>query len=601
MKHILCSLLAASLMTACAQDEPGSFTGGVEGVTPLVLTAGGLQAVATPASTRATVDGNWDGVQTVAVEVDGVVKEYSVSTTDAGKTTATLSSTAPFYWTTREDITVSAWWPYAATMPAVVVKADQSTKEAFEGSDFIAALNQTVQFDNPTLTFEHQTARVTVKLQPGSGVTSVEGAEVSLTNLDTDANNPSAITPYAPGSDTYEALLAPQTVEANTAFIQVELNGDTYIFRPKNAVKLEANNRYNYDISVTAKGLELAACTISGWADGGTGSGNITLQDCTYDENTKTYTVYTAEGLNTWAEAANKDLSTKCTLMADIDLSGVNWEPVAFGDNNIHYTGIFDGNGHTISNLTITNRYFNYYCGMFGRVGTNATIKNMTLENVSLNVSSDEVLAAIGALAGSNQGIISNCNVSGNISTKSQLSYVGGIVGRMDSGVIQYCHSSASIQGGNSTYVGGVLGGEYATATVIKGCSFSGSITSDRAVGGVAGYCRFFNDMIGCYSVGELSNLSTTAYRTGGVVGFLQINTTANACYWSNFDGVGVGYCNENNQWDGAYKVDGEAINWAQATEAMNAALGTDATYLWHTDDPNTPPTLVPNNSTEAQ
>ena len=139
------------------------------------------------------------------------------------------------------------------------------------------------------------------------------------------------------------------------------------------------------------------------------------------------------------------------------------------------------------------------------------------------------------------------------------------------------------------------------TATVIKGCSFSGSITSDSAIGGIAGYCRFFNDMIGCYSVGELSDLSTTVYRTGGVVGFLQLNTTANACYWEGFDGEGVGYCSEKNQWDGAYKVDGETITWAQATQAMNTALGTDAAYHWHTDDPDTPPTLVLNNSTEAQ
>ncbi len=604
MKHTLCSLLAASLLTACTQDEPSSLTERVEGVTPLVLTAGGLQAVATPASTRATVDGNWDGVQTVAVEVDGEVKEYSVSTTNAGKTTATLSSTDPFYWTTRADITVSAWWPYDETMPAVVVKADQSTKEAFEGSDFIAALDQTVQFDNPTLTFEHRTARVTVKLQPGDGIANVAGAKVSLTNLTTADSNPATISTYAPGSDTYEALLAPQTVAANTAFIQVELNGNTYIFRPKNNVVLAANNRYNYNISVTATGLELTNSTISGWADGGTGSGNISLQDYTISDDGKTYTVYTAEGLNEWAKAANENLSTNCILMTDIDLSGVDWEPIAFGDFDIYYTGTFDGNGHAISNLAITkDLYSGAGCGMFGRLGANATIKNLTLENVSLNVSAyrDPFGDEIGALVGVNQGTISNCNVSGNISINSQMQRVGGIVGRMEyGGVIQYCHSSASIQG-NSYYVGGVLGGEYMTATVIKGCSFSGSITSDSAIGGIAGYCRFFNDMIGCYSVGELSDLSTTVYRTGGVVGFLQLNTTANACYWEGFDGEGVGYCSEKNQWDGAYKVDGETITWAQATQAMNTALGTDAAYHWHTDDPDTPPTLVLNNSTEAQ
>ena len=65
------------------------------------------------------------------------------------------------------------------------------------------------------------------------------------------------------------------------------------------------------------------------WGTGTSGSGSIILKDYTYDENTKTYTVYSAEGLSKWAEAANQDLSTNCTLMTDIDLSGKNWEPVA--------------------------------------------------------------------------------------------------------------------------------------------------------------------------------------------------------------------------------------------------------------------------------
>ena len=371
-----------------------------------------------------------------------------------------------------------------------------------------------------------------------------------------------------------------------------------FYYTLKGDAKWQAGYVYTYDITIFHHGLEVQVSESIDWGNGATGSGDIFLQDYTISDD-GTYTVYTAEGLDAWAEAANQDLSTNCILMTDIDLSGVDWEPVAFGDYNTYYTGTFDGNGHAISNLAITKDLISGAgCGMFGRLGANATIKNLTLENVSLNVSAyrypfgDE----IGALVGVNQGTISNCNVSGNISINSQMQRVGGIVGRMEyGGVIQYCHSSASIQG-NSYYVGGVLGGEYMTATVIKGCSFSGSITSNGAIGGIAGYCRFFNDMIGCYSVGELSDLSTTAYRTGGVVGFLQINTTANACYWEGFDGEGVGYCNENNQWDGAYKVDGEAINWAQATEAMNTALGTDAEYHWHIDDPNTPPTLVPNN-----
>lgn len=582
--------------TACTQDDLGSGTL-PEGEYPLIINATGLQAVATPASTRATVDGDWQGVQTVALSVGGTVKEYDVTASDAdGYKTATLSSDIdPFWWTSRADITVSAWWPYGTTMPDVVVKADQSTKEGFEGSDFISAKAQTVQFDNPTLEFSHRTARITVLLKPGDGIPSVTGADVSVTGLSTDNGNPATIRTYEADGDTYEALTAPQTVKANSPFIQVDLGGGTYYFRPQSDVVLEAGCRYTYTVSVTAKGLELAGCTIGGWTDGGGESGNATdLGDgYTVSEDGNTYTVYTADGLMAWAEAAQGNPSLNCTLTHDIDLSGTEWESI--GDRNNVYTGTFDGNGHTIRNMAITkeNLSFGDDCGMFGRVGTNATIQDLTLEDVRLDVDADGI--PIGALAGSNQGTISNCKVSGNIFvTNNRAGYVGGIVGCMHSGVIQYCHSSASIQGGNSDYVGGVLGGEYATATVIKGCSFSGSITSDNAVGGIAGHCLYFNYMTGCYSVGKLSNLSTTAYRTGGVVGFLQWGSEATACYWDGFDGEGVGYCN-SGEGTGAYQIDGTTHTWQTATEAMNTALGAESEYIWETTDADTPPTLVKN------
>lgn len=580
--------------TACTQDDLGGSTL-PEGEYPLVIRATGLQAVATPASTRATVDGNWQGVQTVALSVGGTVKEYDVTASDAdGYKTAILSSdTDPFWWTSREDITVSAWWPYGTTMPDVVVKEDQSTKAGFEGSDFISAEAQAVQFDHPTLEFSHRTARITVLLKPGDGITSVTGADVSVTGLGTDNGNPATIKTYAPGGDTYEALTAPQTVKANTPFIQVDLGGGTYYFRPQSDVVLAAGSRYTYTVNVTAKGLELAGCTIGDWADGGSESGNATdLGDgYTVSEDGNTYTVYTADGLMAWAEAAQGNPSLNCTLTHDIDLSGTEWEPI--GDRNNVYKGTFDGNGHTISNLAITKKNLSFEddCGMFGRVGTNATIKDLTLENVRLDVDAADV--SIGALAGSNQGTISNCRVSGNISvTNNEMGFVGGVVGRMESGVIQYCHSSASIQGGNSDYVGGVLGGEFLTETVIKGCSFSGSVTGNQYVGGIVGYCRSFEKKTACYSTGSLSS---TGGFAGGIVGALQFTSEANACYWSNFDGEGVGYGYNSSEGTGLYKVDGTTHTWQTATEVMNAALGADSEYIWETTDADTPPTLVKN------
>ena len=292
MKQNLLFLCAAALaVTACTQDER---SGGAlpEGEYPLIINATGLQAVATPASTRATVDGNWDGVTSVALSVGGTVKEYSVTTTDTEKKTATLSRNSdPFWWTSRDPITVSAWWPYATTMPDVVVKSDQRMQADFAASDFISAENQTVQFDNPNLTFSHSTARITVNLEKGNGITNVTGADVYVTGLSTDGGNPASISTYASGNDTYEALAAPQTVKANTPFIAVDLNGSTFYFRPQSDVVLTANSRYTYTVRVTAKGLELVGCTIGGWTDGGGESGTAEDLGFTYNANTHTCSV----------------------------------------------------------------------------------------------------------------------------------------------------------------------------------------------------------------------------------------------------------------------------------------------------------------------
>ena len=292
MKQNLLFLCAAAfVLAACTQDER---SGGAlpEGEYPLIINATGLQAVATPASTRATVDGNWDGVTSVALSVGGTVKEYSVTTTDTEKKTATLSRNSdPFWWTSRDSITVSAWWPYATTMPDVVVKSDQRKQTDFAASDFISAENQTVQFDNPNLTFSHSTARITVNLEKGNGITNVTGADVYVTGLSTDGGNPASISTYASGNDTYEALAAPQTVKANTPFIAVDLNGSTFYFRPQSDVVLTANSRYTYTVRVTAKGLELVGCTIGGWTDGGGESGTAEDLGFTYNANTHTCSV----------------------------------------------------------------------------------------------------------------------------------------------------------------------------------------------------------------------------------------------------------------------------------------------------------------------
>ena len=432
--------------TACTQDDLG---GGTlpEGEYPLVIRATGLQAVATPASTRATVDGDWQGVQTVALSVGGTVKEYDVTASDAdGYKTATLSSdTDPFWWTSREDITVSAWWPYGTTMPDVVVKADQSTKEGFEGSDFISAEAQTVQFDNPTLEFSHRTARITVLLKPGAGITSVTGADVYVTGLSTDNSNPATIETYAPGTDTYEALTAPQTVAKGEPFIRVELGGGAFYFRPQNDVVLEAGSRYTYTVNVNATGLTLAGCEIGKWDDGGGESGAAEDLGYNYDTNTKTYTVYNADGLMAWNEAVQSDLSLNCTLTEDINMTGKEWTPI--GNSFQTYNGTFDGQGYSITGLNASS--------LFGGIGESATVKNLQLVDVELYESS----GGTAGIVTNNYGQVIACSVTGNINA---FSTVGGIA-NANQGSITACWFAGTLRKNES---GGIVNYNFSIGSI---------------------------------------------------------------------------------------------------------------------------------------
>ena len=438
--------------TACTQDELAEGTL-PEGEYPVVILATGLSVEATPQaapSTRATVDGDWQGVQTVALKMGDAVKEYTVTPNSADNTKATLScENDPHYWTSRDPITVSAWWPLDDTditrMPAVKVAEDQSTLATFQSSDFISAIDQTVEFDEPKLTFTHRTARVAIELKPGTGFTSVDGATVSLVSLSADNGNPTAIKTYHASGNSYEALTAPQTVTAGEPFIQVELGGGTFYFRPQNDVVLEAGNCYKYTVKVNATGLTLEGCTIGDWADGGGESGAAEDLGYNYDTTTKTYTVYNADGLLAWAEAAKSDLSIDCTLTADIDLTGKTWTPIGDGVMSKYgYQGTFDGQGHRITGLAITtDNPQGESAALFGGIGGNGEVKNLQLVDVDYDV---KQAGPSGGIAMSNYGTITACSVTGTIAAAR--GSVGGIAVN-NFGTITACWFKGDIAGTN--------------------------------------------------------------------------------------------------------------------------------------------------------
>ena len=564
MKTRFFALAALALsLAACTQDEQADDNRLPEGEFPVVIRATGLSVEATPQaapSTRATVDGDWQGVQTVALKMGDAVKEYTVTATDAdGYKSAMLSSeNNPHYWTSRDPITVSAWWPLDDTditrMPAVKVAEDQSTQEAFAASDFIAAIDQTVEFDEPKLTFTHRTARITVALKPGTGITSVAGATVSLMSLSADNENPTAIQTYYASGNTYEALTAPQTVAAGEPFIRVELGGGNFYFRPQNDVVLEAGNRYKYTVKVNATGLTLAGCEIGKWDDGGGESGAAEDLGYIYDTTTKTYTVYNADGLLAWNEAAQKDQSINCTLSADINMAGKEWTPIGTDENN-SYNGTFDGNGKTITGLTVNQSEKNY-AGLFGCLGSDGKVQNLTLENVHISG-----VFYVGSVVGTNFGTVSGCTASGNITGTE--SCIGGVVGQ-NKGTVTGCTVSGNIS--SNQYTGGVVGENFGTVSACYHAT--GDVTGNiNYVGGVVGW-NYYGTVTACYHVN--GNVTATYNWVGSVAGYNGGVGSVTACYWNDSPDPGIGYDNGSGQ---ATKVDGTDVTWADAVDAMNSAL----------------------------
>ena len=535
----------ALLLGACTQDEAGFLPEGAEG-TPIVFTATGLNPAATAtAGTRAPVDGNWTGVQSVAVLMDGTVKTYNVTPSTADPTSATLTSTDPYYWTNHNNITVTAWWPYTAgetTPPAVKVKANQSAQKDFEGSDLIVADGQTVTYGSPTLRFTHRTARVTIVLTDYT-----EGlASVRLTGLSTEGDNPAEITPYDNGSNTYTAIVAPQSVAAGTAFITCTFtNGKTFVYKMKNATDWQAGGEYTYTVSLAA------------------------AKDLGYTiESNGSYTVTSADGLMNIAKLVNGGKSDiNITLDTDIDLTGKDWTPIGTDYDN-SYKGTFDGGGHTITGLTFTTN--DEFAGLFGWLNRAGTVKNVVMEGVQ--ITSNQIYGgSIGGVAGYSWGTIENCSVSGSVSGTV---YVGGVVGAQIGGSITGCSSSATVKG--TVDVGGVAGQTNSSAT-LTACYATGNVTIEinpkkNIAGGSLVGMNAGSSLLACYATGNVTSTgSSTGYMHIG--GFLGNNyATVTACYWKNNHEQGIGYKKAGTVTE-VTKVDGTGVTWQKAVDAMNTAL----------------------------
>lgn len=457
-----------------------------------------------------------------------------------------------------------------------------------DGTHYIFTLTETDK-DGNNLTIEVPIYQGTIKIGEGTGTLTLEDTETTV-----------YITlPTGTEADDYTALVAQITPEGADG---------TYTDIDSRAIDVNG-------WSVTA---DLEAKTVKITSSGGNALLRVTLIRKDGSELTASrvvysqkYIAYTVEGLLAWAEAARKDLSTSCTLAANIDLTNTEWTPV--GDYENLYTGTFDGGGHTLTGLTV-NQPETYYVGMFRVIGEGGTVKNLkltdvevkgfkyvgaivgqnyggTIENCSaageITGSDDSVggitgaqfgtitdcsvegkitssYGTVGGIAGyQNGGITTGCLVTGNV--KSSTDCVGGIAGRQTDGTISDCHSSSTVTGAD--YVGGVIGKietENKKAVLIA-CSSTGDVTTYLYAGGVVGYSDTDTSITACYATGKVSG-----NRIGGVAG--RNNDSITACYWSGENANGVGGSGDAS---GVTKVDGSNITWKTATENMNAAIKT--------------------------
>lgn len=299
-----------------------------------------------------------------------------------------------------------------------------------------------------------------------------------------------------------------------------------------------------------------------------------------YNYETNTFTVYTETGLRNWAEAVRMESAyingekvdmtkTNCILEADIELTK-EWTPVGSGDNSkekLVYMGTFDGQGHTISGLTITEAIYvstdyGSYTGFFGMM-RNAAVRNVTFDSPSVTNGSAGVITgyaenstienchvrkasvigkseakrgvhnAGGLVAHADDGVsILNCTVTGKITAqtitssgniKGQSGPVGGIVGRATGKTtISGCHFNGSLisEGTTKSNAGGIVGDIETGSGSIEGCTANVTVKANSYSGGITGYVKNKVTIDGCASGGTL----TCTKECGGLVGYSPAN-----------------------------------------------------------------------------
>jgi len=596
-RHSIQILLAAAALllatAACTKDELADGDRLPEGQYPLEIAritlgveGGEAQLWGAPA-TRVSEDGDgksstFDADDKFAVQIDdkGEVGTYTVQTDGSAE------AETPLYWSDRDEAhTVTAWYPATG---GTLDLSDQSQSLAY-----LLGGSGTGDYLTPVkLIFTHSLAKVRV------------------TPTDDALGEVQSLQLYAYTQCTYEKGMVVQGSQEGW----IEMKKCEYTENGNAITCWEANVVPGYTITkLRANGTDERELSATITPEAGKFY-NITLnKDKGYtDDGQGNYTVTSAEGLKNIAKLVNEEwkLGINITLTADIDLKGIDWTPIGKDDNKA-YTGTFDGNGKTITGLTVTGSY--KYAGLFGDIDENGTVKNVVLEGVQ--ITSDNSSGYAGGVAGDSWGTIENCSVSGSVSGTT---FAGGVVGSQRGGSITGCNSSATVKGvifaggiagetnsgasltgcyatddvtvendgTNNSHAGGVVG--YNGGGTLTACYATGSVTGSGSgtiyVGGVTG-SNNFGILTACYHAKE--DVSGPTGTTGGVAGrnfkgSMSGGGIITACYWGG-NGQEQGIGEDQVGTGGTTQVtDG---NWSGAKDAMNTALsGTSWRYVLGTD-----------------
>ena len=591
-RNIFAVLAAAVLLASCSQDEVMTDTG-PDGLVPVTLSA----AVGDGVQTRVIGD-YYDEAEYYYVQVcrpDGTAytdNDYATPTrlTDDNQDNI---FTANIYLKADETYVFLFWADNSTTD----IPADLHNVTYKKGSiAFANRVEKKISKTDPTIEtlLNHVVAKVTLKtttdVEAGSKISVTVPTTYTTYNVNAYRSDATASTNLPVGGAVTNELFSPKPEDEPLSAITGTEEG-TVVFSFYALVKDETQNitltngTNSQPVSNVPLGPNMHTTLVGDVR-------NLGLTDVTFtasidkkwdDTETEiigleiadggtTYIVSSPAALEAWATEMKNDptQNLNCTLAADIDLTGTEWTPIP------NFAGTFDGNGKTITGLTINQSAMDNV-GLFASIDDVGTVKNLKLDKVNVTANSN-----VGAIAGENRGTIENCSVSGSVTGSSNNSYVGGIAGWHYGGTITDCHSSATVEG--ITYTGGVAGQSNASITA---CYSTGDVKGEgNYVGGVVGD-NVSSIVNACYhATGSVAGASGS---TGGVAGrnynddIISVTATVTACYWSGAVAGDKGIGRDMAGNGEAQKVEGD---WTDAVSKMNTALA-DYDWEWSLDTTN--------------